>query len=80
MDHPIPARRPDFVLIKKKKILAIYLILLFHIENIQQSEELNQYLDLDRKLKSLRNMKVTAIPNVVMLLDQVKNQEKIGQI
>ena len=60
-DHLIPARRPDLIIINKKK--RIYKIMDFavpsdHRINLKECAKKDQYLDLARELKKLWNMKV----------------------
>ena len=51
-DHLIPARRPDLIIINKRK-------------KQKESEKKDKYLDLARELKKLWNMKVTIVPIVI---------------
>ena len=67
-DHLIPARRPDLIIINKKK--RIYKIVDFavpvdHRINLKECEKKDKYLDLARELKKLWNMKVTIEPIVI---------------
>ena len=67
-DHLISARRPDLMIINKKK--KIYKILDFavpvdHRIKLKECEKRDKYLDLARELKKLWNMKVTIIPIVI---------------
>ena len=79
-DRQIPARRPDPVLIKKKYStchLVDFAIPVDQRLKIKESENINKYLDLTRKLKKQWNMKVTVIPIVVGALGTVpKGLEK----
>ena len=67
-DHLIPARKPDLIIInKKKKKKRICKIVDFavpgdHRINLKESEKKDKYLDLARKLKKLWNMKVMIVP------------------
>ena len=68
MDHLIPARRLDLIIINKRKI--IYKIIVFavpadHRINMKECEEEDKYLDLARELKKLWNIKVTIVPIVI---------------
>ena len=77
-DHQIPDRRPDLIIInkKKKKIKRICKIVDFavpadHKINLKESEKKNKYLDLARELKKLWNMKVTIVPIVIGALGTI---------
>ena len=48
MDHLIPARGPDLVMINKKK----FAVQADHWVKIKENEKRDKYLDLARKLKS----------------------------
>ena len=70
MDHLIPARRPDLIIInnkKKKKICKIvdFAVPADHGIILKESEKKDKYLDLARELKKLLNMKVTIVPIVI---------------
>ena len=68
-DHLIPARKPDLIIInnKKKRICKIvdFALPADHRINLKECEKKDKYLDLDRKLKKLWNMKVTIVPIVI---------------
>ena len=68
-DHLISARRPDLIIInkKKRKISKIvdFAVPADHGIKLKESEKRDKYLDLARELKKLRNMKVTIIPIVI---------------
>ena len=71
MDHLIPARRPDLIIInKRKRICKIddFAVLADHRINLKESEKKDKYLDLARELKKLWNMKVTIVPIVIGVL------------
>ena len=73
-DHLIPARRPDLIIInKRKRIYKIvdYAVPVDHRINLKEGEKKDKYLDLDRKLKKLRKMKVTIVPIVIGALGTV---------
>ena len=75
MDHLIPARRPDLIIINKKKKKRISKIVDFavpadHRINLKECEKKDKYLDLARELKNLWNMKVTIVPIWLLLLVQ----------
>ena len=63
-DHPISVRRPDLVLIDKKKTkktpkpcnLEDFGISANHRVKMKESEKINKYLDLAREQKNLWNM------------------------
>ena len=67
-DHLIPARRPDLIIINKRK--RIYKIVDFavpvdHRINLKESEKKDKYFDLARELKKQWNMTVTIILIVI---------------
>ena len=67
-DHLILARRPDLIIInKKKKICKIvdFAVPADHRIILKKSGKKDKYLDLDRELKKLLNMKVTIVPIVI---------------
>ena len=66
-NHLISARRPDLIIINKKRKLAKLWTLLSRLTTIKlkESEKKDEYLDLARELKKLWNMKVTIIPIVI---------------
>ena len=67
-DHLIPARRPDLIIInKKKRICKIFdfAVPSDHRINMKECEKKDKYLDLARELKKLRNIKVRIVPNVI---------------
>ena len=73
-DHLIPARRPDLIIINKKK--RICKIVNFavpgdHRINLKKSVKKDKYLDLARELKKLWNMKVTIVPIVIGALSTI---------
>ena len=73
-DHLIPARRPDLIIInKKKRICKIvdFAVLVDHIIKLKESEKEDKYLDLARELKELWNMKVTIVPIVIGALGTI---------
>ena len=75
-DRLISARRPDLVIINKKKKKRTCKIVDFavpvdHRVKLKESEKKNKYLDLDRELKKLWNMKVMFIPIVIGALGTV---------
>ena len=67
-DHLILARRPDLVLINKKKricLLMDFAILADHRMKIEETEKIDKYLNHSKEFKKLWNMKVTVISIVV---------------
>ena len=67
-DHQIPARRPDLIIInKKKRICKIvdFAVPADHRINLKEYEKKGKYLDLARELIKLWNMKVTIVPIVI---------------
>ena len=92
-DHLIPARRPDLIIINKKKKKRIcktvdFAIPADHRINLKEREKKDKYLDLARELKKLWNMKVTIVPIVIGalgtitkgLLQGLENFEIGGQV
>ena len=72
--HLIPARRPDLIIInKKKRICKIvdFAVAVDHRINLKESEKKDKYLDLARELKNLWNMKVTTVPIVIGALGTI---------
>ena len=76
-DHLIPARRPDLIIInKKKQKTRICKIVDFAVPadyriNLNESEKKDKYLDLAREIKKLWNMKVTIVPIVIDALGTI---------
>ena len=73
-DYPIPARRPDLIIInKKKKMCKIvdFAVPADHRINLKESENKDKYLDLARELKKLWNMKVTIVPIAICALGTI---------
>ena len=72
-DHLISARRPDLIIIKRKKKkdrkkickTVDFAVLADHTIKLKECEKKDKYLDLARELKKLWNMKVTIIPVVI---------------
>ena len=68
MDHLIPARRADLIIInKKKRICKIvdFAVPANHRINLKECEKKDKYLDLASELKKLWNMKVTIVPIMI---------------
>ena len=73
-DQLIPARRPDLIIVnKKKRIRKIddFAVPADHRKNLKESERRDNYLDLARELKKLWNMKVTIVPIVIDALGTI---------
>ena len=73
-DHLIPTRRPDLIIInKRKRIRKIvdFAVPADHRINLKESEKKDEYYDLARELKKLWNMKVTTAPVVIGALGTV---------
>ena len=63
-DHLISARRPDLIIINKKRNCQIvdFAVSADHRIKLKECEKKDKYLDLARELKKLWNMQVTIIP------------------
>ena len=64
-DHLILARRPDLIIITKKKSICKivnFAVLADHRIKLKECEKKDKYLDLARELKKLWNMKVLIVP------------------
>ena len=68
-DHLIKARQPDLIIInnEKKRTCKIvdFAVPADYRIKLKESEKKDKYLDLERELKKLWNMKVTIIPIVI---------------
>ena len=67
-DHLILARRPDLIIINKKKRtckIVDFAVPPDHRIKLKECEKKDKYLDLARELKKLWNMLVTIIPMVI---------------
>ena len=69
-DDLISTRRPDLIIINKRKKKKIWIIVDFavptdHRIKLKECEKRDKYLDLARELKKLWSMKVTIIPIVI---------------
>ena len=67
-DHLISARRPDLIIINKKKRICKIVIFAApadHRIKLKECEKKDKYLNLARELKKIWNMKVTIIPIVI---------------
>ena len=69
MDHLIPARRPDLIIINKKKKrtckIVDFAVPADHRIKLKECEKKDKYVDLAWELKKLWNMQVTIIPIVI---------------
>ena len=66
--HQISARRPDLVIVNKKRgtyRMVDFAVLAGYRVKLKENERKDKYLDLTRELKKLWNMKVTVIPIVI---------------
>ena len=73
-DHLIPARRPDLIIINKKKRtckIVDFAVSADHRIKLKEYEKKDKYLDLARELKKLWNMQVTIIPIVIVTFGTV---------
>ena len=67
-DHLITARRPDIIIINKKKRtckIVDFAVPVDHRIKLKECEKKDKYLDLARELKKPWNMQVTIIPIVI---------------
>ena len=67
-DHIIPARRPDLIIINKKKRtckIVDFAVPADHRIKLKECEKRDKYLDFAMELKKLWNMQVTIIPIVI---------------
>ena len=71
--HLISAKRPDLIIIKKKRTCRIvdFAVLADHRIKLKESEKKDEYLDLARELKKLWLIKFTIIPIVIGALGTV---------
>ncbi len=73
-DQLIPARRPDLIIINKKKRICKtvdFAVPADHRINLNESEKKDKYLDLAKELKKLWNMKITIVPIVIGALGTI---------
>ena len=73
-DHLISARRPDLIIINKKKRTSKIVDLAIpsdHKIKLRECEKKGKFLDFARELKKLWNMQVTIIPIVIGVLGTV---------
>ena len=67
-DHLIPDRRPDLIIINKKKRICKIVDFAVPVDqriNLKECEKKDKYVDLAREFKKLWNMKVTIVPIVI---------------
>ena len=84
MDHLISARRPDLIIINKKKKktnckIVDFAVLADHRIKLKESEKKGKYHELARELKKLWNMKVTIILIVIVAFGTVTKGLLKGQ-
>ena len=68
IDHLIPTRRPDCIIINKKKRICKFVdfaVLADHRIHLKEYEKKDMYLDLARELKKIWNVKMTIVPIVI---------------
>ena len=72
-DHLISARRPDLIIINKKRTYKIvdFALPADHTIKLKESEKKDKYLNLARELKKMWNMKVTIRPIVIVAFGTV---------
>ena len=74
MDHLISARRPDLIIVNKKKRICWivdFAVLADHVVKLKESKKRDKYQDLARELKKLWNMRVMLIPIIIGVLGTV---------
>ena len=67
-DHLISARRPDVIIINKKKRtrkIVYFVVPADYRIKLKECKKKDKYLDLARELKKLWNMHVTIVPIVI---------------
>ena len=67
-DYLLSTRRPDLMLINKKKRIDHLMdsaVSVDHRVKMKENKNIDKFLDLTRELKKLWNMKMTVIPIVV---------------
>ena len=81
-DHLISARWADFIMIKKKRTCQIvdFAVRTDHWVKLKESEKKDKYLDPDRGMKKLWNMKVIVIPVVIRALSAVRIGKKTRRL
>ena len=73
-DHLTPAKRPDLMIINKKKTTyrkENFAVSADHRVKMKENEKRDKYLDLAWELKKLWNMKVMMIPIIIGVLGMV---------
>ena len=81
-DHLIPDRKPDLIIInKKKRICKIvdFVVPADHRINLKESGKIDKYLALARELKKLWNMKVTIVLIVIGALGTITKGLEFGR-
>ena len=64
-DHLISDRRPEFIIINKKKKICKIVDFDVNRINLKECTKKSKYLDVARELKKLWNMKLTIVPIVI---------------
>ena len=74
------ARRPDLVIVRKKRTHRIVDFAIFadHRVKLKESEKSDKYLDLAREQKKLGNRQVTVIPIVIGALGRITKDSVQG--
>ena len=78
MDYLISVRRPHHMKINKKERtcrIVDFAVPADHIVKLKDSEKRDKYVDLDRELKNLWNMKVRVIPNIIVIVHGLKKEK-----
>ena len=73
-DHLISARRPDLIIIRRRRRtyrIVDFVVLADHWVKLKESEKKDKYIDLARELKKLWNIKVAIIPIVIGALGTI---------
>ena len=76
-DHLISTRRPDLIIINKKRRIyknVDFAVPADHRIKLKECEKKDKYLDLARELKKLWNMKVTIVPIVISAFGTVTKE------
>ena len=82
-DHPISARRPDLIILNKKKRtckIVEFAVPADHRIKLKGCEKKDKYVDLARDLKKLGNVKGTIIPIVNSAFGTVTKELQKGLV
>ena len=73
-DHCISARRPDLVIVNRKRTcrIVVFAVAADHRIKLKESKKRDKYLDLARELKKRWNIKMKVIPMVICRLGTVR--------